>query len=92
MILYINGNYPHHSLHSELVNKLAELGNEIVVFVPMKERTFEGKYQCDHPNAHVIYSNCLGNPDRVFFIHKTRKIVSEIEKAIDMNNVDCISE
>ena len=31
MVLYINENYLHHSLHGELVSKLAELDNEITV-------------------------------------------------------------
>ena len=44
MILYINGNYPHHSLHSELVFKLAEMDNEITVFIPMSGTEYDGKY------------------------------------------------
>ena len=90
MVLYINGNYPHHSLHGELVSKLADLGNDITVFVPMRGRELEGKYRCDHPGVEVIYCDCLRSLDRVFFIHKIRKIAREIEKRIDLKQINCI--
>lgn len=90
MVLYINGNYPHHSLHGELVSKLADLGNDIAVFVPMRGRELEGKYRCDHPRVEVIYCDCLQTIDRVLFIHKIRKIAKGIEKRVDLTQVDCI--
>lgn len=90
MILYINGNYPFHSLHSELVNKLAEMGNEITVFVPMRGKKGDGLFPCDHPKLRIIYSDCLNYIDRVLFLSKTRKIVKVIEQQIDMSKVDCI--
>ncbi len=90
MILYINGNYPHHSLHSELVSKMADLGNEITVFVPMKGKEFEGKYLCSHPKVRVVYSDCLKTTDRLFFISKIKHIAKEIEKQVEINKVNCI--
>lgn len=90
MILYINGNYPHHSLHCELVYKLAELGESITVFVPMKETKLEGKYRCSHPKVKIIYSNCLKTIDSVFFIHKTIKIAKRIEQEVDMTKVESV--
>ena len=90
MILYINGNYPYHSLHSELVAKLADKGNDITVYIPINGIEAEGKYRCDHPRVRVVYSNCLGKLDKIFFIHKVRKIARKIEKDIDMNKVDSI--
>lgn len=90
MLLYINGNYPHHSLHGELVSKLADLGNDITVFVPMKGNELNGKYRSDHPRVDVIYCDCLKTTDRVFFINKIQRIVRRIEEHIDMTKVDCI--
>ncbi len=90
MLLYIDGNYPLHSLHGELVSSLANLGNEITVFVPMRGKELDGKYDCDHPNAKIIYSDILNNLDRIFLVQKLYKIASEIEKAVDMRKVDCI--
>lgn len=90
MLLYINGNYPHHSLHGELVSKLADLGNDITVFVPMKGNELNGKYRSDHPRVDVIYCDCLKTTDRVFFINKIQRIVRKIEEHIDMTKVDCI--
>ena len=90
MLLYINGNYPHHSLHRELVSKLADMGHEIVVFVPTKGKDLEGKYRCDHPKVSVIYSDCLRTADRIFFLAKIRRIAQEIEKLKKKKKVDCI--
>ena len=90
MLLYINGNYPHHSLHRELVTKLAEMGHEITVMVPMKGTNLDGKFHCDHPNVRIVYSDCLRTSDRVFFLPKIRRIAREIEKQVDLKKVDCI--
>ncbi len=90
MILYINGNYPNHSLHSELVYKLAEMGNEITVFAPMRGKEGDGLFPCDHPQVKIIYSDCLNCADRVFFIPKTRKIAKIIEQQVDMSKVECM--
>lgn len=90
MVLYIDGNYPLHSLHRELVSGLADLGNEMIVFVPMKGKELDGKYNCDHPHAKVIYSDILNNADRVLFVNKIHRIASEIEKSVDMSKIDYI--
>lgn len=90
MVLYINGNYPHHSLHRELVSKLAEKRNDIVVYVPLRGKEFFGKYSIDTAHVKVIYDDVLTVIDRVFFIHKVRKIAREIEKKIDIKKIDCI--
>ena len=59
MVLYINGNYPFHSLHGELVSKLANIGNDIIVFVPLKGRELIGKYDIKQKNTRIIYSDIL---------------------------------
>ena len=90
MVLYINGNYPHHSLHRELVTKLAEYGNEMVVFIPTKGKGLEENYPCDHPNVSIVYNDCLQTKDKVFFLSKIHRIVKEIEQTVDMKKIHCI--
>lgn len=90
MVLYINGNYPHHSLHGELVTRLADMGNCITVFVPMKGKELDGKYSCNHHDVSVLYDDCLKAPDRLFFLRKIHKIVERIEQQIDLKQVSCI--
>ena len=90
MVLYIDGNYPLHSLHRELVSGLADMGNEMTVFVPMKGKELAGKYNSNHEHVKIIYSDILNNLDRVFFLNKIRRIASEIEKKVEMSKVDCI--
>ena len=87
MVLYINGNYPHHSLHGELVARLAEMGNAITVFVPMRGEELDGKYRCDHPNVSILYDDCLKISDRIFFLRKIRRIVKRIEEHVDLMKV-----
>lgn len=90
MLLYINGNYPYHSLHSELVFKLAEMGNEIIVFVPMRGKEKDGVYRCNHPSVKVIYCDCLNHIDRALFVSRTHKIVKIIKQHVDLSKIDCI--
>ena len=90
MVLYINGNYPHHSLHGELVARLAEMGNPITVCVPMKGKELDGKYRCNHPDVSVLYDDCLKASDRVFFISKIHRVVKRIEEQVDLNQVNCM--
>ena len=90
MVLYINGNYPHHSLHGELVTKLADLGHEICVYIPTRGTDLFGKYDHHKKGVELVYSDVLTLPDRVFFKEKTRKLVKDIEKKIDMTQVNCI--
>lgn len=90
MVLYINGNYPHHSLHGELVSKLADLGNKITVFVPMQGNDLDGQYRIEHPDVKILYKDCLKSTDRVFFICKIKKLTSIIEKEVDITKVDYI--
>lgn len=90
MVLYIDGNYPLHSLHRELVSGLADLGNDVIVYVPTKGKDLHSKYNCDHPKVRVIYSDILNNIDRIAFINKLHKLVSDVEKLVDMSKVDCI--
>lgn len=90
MILHINGNYPHHSLHSELVSKLADFGDEQFVFVPMRGGEFRDKYRMERSDISYEYADILNSVDRVFFIAKVKKLAKAVEKAVDMDKVDCI--
>lgn len=90
MVLYIDGNYPLHSLHRELVTGLAELDNDVIVYVPMKGTELNGKYDCNHPKVKVVYSDILNNVDRIAFINKLNKLVSDVEKHVDISKIDCI--
>ena len=88
MLLYINGNYPNHSLHRELVCKLAEMGENITVFAPIRRKEYDGLYPCNHPRVRIIYSNCINCFDRFLFLFKIHKIARIIEQQIDMSKVD----
>ncbi len=90
MVLYINGNYPYHSLHGELVSKLCDLGKEITVYVPIKGKELDGKYLCQHYKSKIIYEDYLSTLDRIFFVTKVKRIARRIEETVDISKVDCI--
>ena len=90
MVLYINGNYPYHSLHRELVSKLADKGNDIVVYVPLRGKECFGKYILDTVHVKIIYDDVLTIVDRAFFLQKVHKIAKKIENKVDIKKVDCI--
>lgn len=90
MVLYINGNYPHHSLHGELVSKLADLGNIITVFIPVNGTDLFGKYDVERPEVRIVYCDVLKRLDRLFFISKIHRIVKAVENEVDMSKVECI--
>lgn len=90
MLLHINGNYPHHSLHSELVNQLADLGYKQIICVPIREEQYKNKYSLNRPGVFYASDAILNLTDRVFFLNKVRKLVNYIECNVDITRVNCI--
>lgn len=90
MLLYINGNYPYHSLHSELVRKLADMGNDILVFVPTRGKESHDYYPCCHQKVRILHDDCIEHFDSIFFISKIHKIAKHIEDQVNLSEVDCI--
>lgn len=85
-VLHINRNYLTSSLHQVMLNHLEGLESEHVVFAP----TDNEKKAIVNPNSNVIVSECFSNVDRFFYYHKQRKILSAIEKNINVSECDCI--
>lgn len=90
MLLHINGNYPHHSLHSELVNQLANMGYPQIVCVPLRDEQFKNTYHLDRPDVSYASDAILNLTDRVFFLKKARKVTNYIKNYVDMTKVNCI--
>ncbi|MGI6426246.1 MAG: hypothetical protein ACOX0L_01270 [Natronincolaceae bacterium] len=90
MLLHINGNYPYHSLHSELVNSLADMGYQQVICAPQSDERYKDTYKLKRPE--ILYANdiIITAIDRIFFSKKIRKILTYIENNIDMSNIKCI--
>jgi len=90
MVLHINGNYPHHSLHGELVSKLADFGFEQHICIPMIGNKYRDVYRLNRLDVHYDYADILTWSDRILFLSKVKKIAKHIESSVDMKNIDCI--
>jgi len=90
MIIHINGNYPHHSLHSQLVSKLADLGYIQYIFIPISDNEYCDKYRIERSELNYNYAKILNITDRMFFFKKIIKIAKYIEKSVKADEIDCI--
>lgn len=89
MILHINGNYPHHSLHSELVSKLSDMGYLQYVCIPMYEDKYKDVNKIDNSRIKYCYGNIHNFTDKVFFVQKSKKTLAYIEQSCDIKDIDC---
>ena len=90
MVLHINGNYPHHSLHRALASKLADFGFEQHICIPMIGNKYRDVYRLDRLGVYYDYASILTWRDRIFFLSKVKKIAKHIESSVDMKNIECI--
>lgn len=90
MILHINGNYPYHRLHSELVNKLADMGYSQIVYIPKKNDKYNNAYRLNRDNVEFMYADILSKFDRVWFKRKIRKISRYIKDNTNIEKIDCV--
>lgn len=90
MILHINGNYPYHSLHSELLSRLADLGEEHLVFIPLRgKKNNTNSYHLEKENVHYLCKSIISITDRLFFLKKVYKLFFTLKESFDMNKINC---
>lgn len=85
-ILHINGNYVYTLLHQLMADKLAELGCENTVYVPV----YDKNTAVITPNDNVVVSECFERRDRIVFDYKQKKIFDDVQKKIDVKAFDII--
>lgn len=85
-ILHINCNYIGTTLHQCMIEHMDELGIQSQVYVP----TYDASNSVIVPNSNVCVSECFNKWDRVWFYHKQKKIINDIENKINVKNFDVI--
>ena len=85
-VLHVNCNYLTTVLHQTMVEHLDGQGIDSVVFAP----TYDAGRMVIKPNSNVVVSECFRKWDRLWFDYKQRKIVSSLEKKVDVKSFDCI--
>jgi len=92
-ILHITNDYSGSQVYKNLIRELDQLGIKQTVYTPVKTKlsVYKNKINLNVKGAQIIYSNILNkNIDRIFYRLKIRKILKDIEKKIDLSNVDLI--
>lgn len=85
-ILHINCNYLGTTLHQCMIKHMDEFGIQSQVYVP----TYDASKSVIVPNSNVCVSECFNKWDRVWFYHKQKKIINDIENKIDVKSFDVI--
>ena len=79
------------NLYCELIESLDKIGIEQIVYIPIKKQEdYNKKINNTLRNTNFIYSKAFNNIDRLFYNHKTNKILDDIKKKVDLNKINVI--
>jgi len=90
-VLHLCSAYVQSNLYSELIKSLDKLGIRQEVYIPIKKKQDYNKEILKNlNNANFIYSKVFNDIDRLFYNHKINKILDDIKRKIDLNNINII--
>jgi len=90
-VLHLCSAYVQSNLYSELIKSLDKLGIRQEVYIPIKKKQdYDKKILKNLNNTNFIYSKIFNDIDRLFYNHKTDKILDDIKKQTDFNNIKII--
>ena len=73
MLIHITGNYPYHSLFSEMVRSINQQGVEQRIIVPLRNAEGEGINALEMPGVDLRYIDIYDNLDRLLYFRKMRR-------------------
>lgn len=85
-VFHINCNYMGTKLHKTMLQHLEKYNKTDVVFCPI----YSGSNLVTEPGENAIISKCFSRFDRFFFFFKQKKILSSVEKSVNITQFDCI--
>lgn len=85
-VLHINCNYMGTKLHQIMIEHLNPYVAENKIFCPI----YSGSELVTKPNDNVVVAKCFTLMDRAFFYHKQKKIISSLEKNIEVRKYNII--
>lgn len=79
------------NLYCELIESLDKIDIEQIVYIPIKKQEhYNEKINNNLRNTNFIYSKIFNDIDRLFYNHKTNKILNDIKNKINLNNINII--
>lgn len=92
-VMHITNDYSGSTVYKNLIGRLDEAGCRQIVYSPIKEKKRFGKNRItlNVNGSKIIYSKILNkHTDRILYRQKIAKIVSDLEKRIDLSKIDLI--
>ena len=90
-VLHLCSAYISSNLYRELIESLDKLDVNQTVYIPIKkQQDYNNKILENLNNTNFIYSKIFNDIDRLFYNHKTNKILHDIKNKIDLNNINII--
>ena len=79
------------NLYCELIESLDKIDIEQIVYIPIKKpKDYNNKILENLNNTNFIYSKIFNDIDRLFYNHKTNKILDDIKKKINLTNINIV--
>jgi len=90
-VLHLCSAYVLSNLYRELIESLDKLDVNQTIYIPIKKKQdYNKRILKNLNNTNFIYSKIFNDIDRLFYNHKTNKILDDIEKKIDLNDINII--
>jgi len=90
-ILHLCSAYVLSNLYRELIESLDKLDINQTIYIPIKKKQgYNRRILKNLNNTNFIYSKIFNDIDRLFYNHKINKILDDIKKKIDLNNINVI--
>lgn len=89
-VLHISNDFTYSKVHTELYQKLDQLGVEQVIYTPIRKKELEGLNHFEGEHTRIIYSYLLRPYHRALFNLKIDKVCKDIARQVDLSEVSLI--
>lgn len=89
-VLHICNDFTYSKVHTELYQKLDQLGVEQIIYSPIRKKELEGLNRFEGKHTRIIYSFILKPLHKIFFNLKINKICKDIAKQVDLSEISYV--
>ena len=89
-VLHICNDFTYSKVHTELYQKLDQLGVEQIIYSPIRKKELEGLNRFEGEHTRIIYSFILKPLHKIFFNLKINKICKDIAKQVDLSEISYV--
>ncbi len=88
-VLHISNDFTGSKVYSNLISKIDNFGHEQIIYTAIRSIHLYGRNTLEFkvPNSKLIYSHILTNIDRFLFRRKIKRIVADIERRVNLENI-----